>query len=157
MSDKLTVIKQQPDLFKKFKKALGRGDWLAARIILGTSNIEVFLLPPDCSSTEMTEYTCFTGYTEETLAAVNELLDGRAQALKDQWRPHFEILNKSVDLGESADCGWAIDVSKQDYAVLEVGSVENLHRYRLAWSYDGLMAAADYLSKRSNTALDGDD
>lgn len=96
MSNKLEVIKNQPELFKKFKKALGRGRWLSASVILCADCIEVFLLPPDRSSTEMTEYTCFIGYNEESLAAINALLDERAQALKDRWEPHFAALNRRV-------------------------------------------------------------
>lgn len=151
MSNKLEVIKNQPELFKKFKKALGRGDWLSASVILCADCIDVFLLPPDRSSNEMTKYACFKGYNEESLAAINELLDTRAQTLKEQWAPHFQVLN------ESEDVNWSIDTSKQDYAVLEVGNVENLHRYRLTWSYDGLLEATEYLSRRSNTVLDGED
>jgi hypothetical protein len=151
MSNKLEVIKNQPELFKSFKEALGRGKWLSASVILCADCIEVFLLPPDQSSTDMTEYTCFIGYTEESLTSINALLDGRAQALKNRWAPHFRVLN------ESADCNWSIDISKQDYAVLAVGNLEDLHRYRLTWSYDGLLEAADYLSRRSNTVLDEED
>lgn len=151
MSNKLEVIKNQPDLFKKFKKALERGRWLSVSVILCKDCIEAFTLPLDHHKPEPTEYARFSGYTKEALAGLNTLLDARAKTMKGQWAPHFQALNSSED------DGWSIDISKQDYAVLEVGKVEDLHRYRLAWSYDGLSEAADYLSRRSNTVLDGDD
>ena len=99
----------------------------------------------------MTTVTTFIGYSEETLAAVNGLLDTRARALKDRWFPHYQLLN------ESADTEWAIGLDRKDYAVLEIGSTENLRHYRLAWSFEGLQEAADYLSARSDTFLTDDD
>lgn len=150
--NKLEVINNKPELFKKFKKALERGRWLSASVVFCTDCIEVYLLPTENDNPENTKVETFIGYSEETLTALNMLLDTRAQFLKQKWLSHFQTLN------ESASEGWALDLSYKDYVILEDGATkDNLHRYYLDWSLKGLKEAAMHLSRRSNASLEDDD
>lgn len=151
MSEKLEVIQQKPKLFRGFKKALERGRWLQVYIVLCSDCVELYSLSPDQTGIE-DGTTLFMDYSEETLGAINAELDARAQFLKDRWLPHYKRLN------ETAFNGWAIDLTKKDYAVLEVGeTVEDLRRFYLSWSFEGVKEAAEYLSRCSNTSLPEED
>lgn len=151
MSSKLEVIQNNPKLFKKFKRTVERGRWLCASVILCAEEIEVYFLPTSDDSTKETTVTTFVGYTEDTFAAVTQLLNERAEAMKKQWLPHYEQFNRS------ASEGWALDLCNKDTAVLEIGNVENLQRCRLSWSYNGLKKLADWLATMSNTDLEDED
>lgn len=150
MSKKADLIQNDPKLFRKFKKAAARATWLMASVNLCPNDVELYLFKTDKTGFE--SIACWHDYNEETLNTLNDMLDARATELKDHWLPEYQKLY------DSRSDGWAFDLTKTDYAVLEFGEeFTDFHRYRLAWSYEGLKEAADYISERMDCSFDNED
>jgi len=137
------------DLFCKFQKQVDRAKDLFATINLCSEAIELILFKVDRTGIE--SVINLRGYTGQNHEALKEMLDTRAQKMKDDWLPEFKKLANSA-----AEGIWGLDLTKLDHAVLEVGPTSTAKHYQLRWCFDDLMAAAKFISDDSNPDLNKD-
>lgn len=150
MSKKSDLIQNNPELFRKFKKAVARATWLMASVNLCPNDIGLY--PFKIDETGFEQVTRWHDYSEETLNALNGMLDARAAKLKEAWLPEYKKLY------DSRSEGWAFDLTETDCAILEIGEeFTDFQRYRLAWSFEGLREAAEYISERMNCSFGEED
>ena len=142
---KILVMRENPELFKKYLDAVDRNKYLMCTICLCDDVIELYVFKTDRTGIDFVQ--TFEEYDSETLQEINTILDRQAAKLKEQWARHYKQLSNSAGGGE----GWALDLSQSDYAVLIVG-VSLLHAkyYRLKWSFEGLQDTARFIADAAN-------
>lgn len=150
MTNKRTCMEVDQDLFRKFQKQVKRARYLFAAVFLCENSIELFMFKLDKTGIEYA--TNYPGYEQQSYKAVKDMLDARAQAMKDQWVERFRRLSNS-----NADGVWGMDLTKLDHAVLEVGTRDVLQKYYLKWCFEDLMSAATFIADHSNPDLDLDE
>lgn len=150
MTNKRTCMEVDQELFRKFQKQVKRARYLFAAVFLCENSIELAMFKLDKTGIEFTMK--YPGYERQSYEAVKGVLDARAQAMKTQWVEEFRKLSNS-----GADGVWGMDLTKLDYAVLEVGTVEVLQKYYLKWCFEDLLSAATFIADYSNPDLELDE
>ena len=151
MTNKITCMKENPELFRKFQKQAKRAsNYLFATVNFCDKTIELVTFKLDKTGIDF--MTKFNGYTLQSYNALKDMLDARAKTMREKWLDHFRKLATS-----EADGSFGIDLSKLDYAILEVGPRSTVKYYKLKWCFDDLWSAAKFISNNSNPDLEDEE
>lgn len=139
------AMRENPELFKDYLKAVKRAGYLSCTICLCDDIIELYAFRADRKGIDFVQ--TFKAYDSENLKKINALLDQRADLLKEQWLWSYQQLNNSASAGER----WTLDLSQRDYAILIDGSsLSQAKHYHMEWGYEDLENTARYIANCVN-------
>lgn len=151
MNNKMNCLEHNAELYHRLEKLVDRGDYLDVSVIMAQNCIEVISCDEDGKISRPTGISVdgkkvvlgHFPYSSEGWHGISAFLDTIAAKRKEKWVTEFSSLYESVADGET----WSLDLTKPDYAVLEIGEDYCLKRYKIEWGRDGLLQVMGYLAK----------
>lgn len=151
MNNKMNCLEHNAELYHQLEKLVDRGDYLDVSVIMAQNCIEVIFCDEDGKISRPTGISVdgkevmpgHFPYLPESWQEISTFLDAIAAKQKEKWVAEFASLYESIADGEM----WGLDLTKPDYAILEIGESHCLKCYKIAWGRDGLLQVMGYLAK----------